>query len=259
MVERLTNSLNTQQYKMWMYNHSRGRAQEALTKYQQEWTARAVVMRTKKAEITALIQEKKGAKPGEAEMISNYQWAISQVMGNMTEAELEEAEKEAMQWNSERPLLEVQADTVACKGKQYACKFTSTMWKQCGMQVVILEAWLNEAEQVTVGSHDFNSELDGGQSFDHLQDIQKDWENYTQESFGRDPNAATADMDSEVPHISLLKCKPRLDVVGLVTKSDGKPWVADVKQVSLDSLKNIVRGYFTYHYSKQQSSLGVFS
>ncbi|KIK76106.1 hypothetical protein PAXRUDRAFT_170898 [Paxillus rubicundulus Ve08.2h10] len=34
MVERLTNSPNTQQYKMWMYNHSRGRAQEALTKYQ---------------------------------------------------------------------------------------------------------------------------------------------------------------------------------------------------------------------------------
>ncbi|KIK76685.1 hypothetical protein PAXRUDRAFT_18018 [Paxillus rubicundulus Ve08.2h10] len=84
------------QYKMWMYNHGRGRAQEALTKYQREWTARAVVMRTKKAEITALIQEKKGAKPGEAEMISNCQWAVSQVMGNMTEAELEEVEKEAM-------------------------------------------------------------------------------------------------------------------------------------------------------------------
>ncbi|KIK78318.1 hypothetical protein PAXRUDRAFT_16933 [Paxillus rubicundulus Ve08.2h10] len=191
-------------------------------------------MRTKKAEITALIQEKKGAKPGEAEMISNYQWAVSQVMGNMTEVELEEAEKEAI--------------TAACKGKQYAHKFASMMWKQCGMRVVILEAWLNEAKQVTVGSHDFNSELDGGQSFNCLQDIQKDWENYAQESFGRDPDAAAADTDSEVPCISLLKCKPRLDVVDLVTKSDGKPWVANIKQVSLDSLKNIVRGYFTYHY-----------
>ncbi|KAF8834287.1 hypothetical protein BDN67DRAFT_1016666 [Paxillus ammoniavirescens] len=181
-------------------------------------------------------------------MISNYQWAIGQVMGNMTEAELEEAEKEAMRWNSERPLLAVQADTVACKGKQYARKFASTMWKQCGMWVVILEAWLNEAEQVTVGSHDFNPELDRGRSFDCLQDIQKDWENYAQESFGCDPDAAAADMDGEVPRISLPKCKPRLDVVDLVTKSDGKPWVADVKQVSLDLLKNIVRGYFTYDY-----------
>ncbi|KIK80036.1 hypothetical protein PAXRUDRAFT_16005 [Paxillus rubicundulus Ve08.2h10] len=78
-----------------VYNHGHGRAQEALTKYQQEWTARTVVMRTKKAEITASIQEKKGVKPGEAEMISHYKWAVSQVMGNMTEAELEEAEKEA--------------------------------------------------------------------------------------------------------------------------------------------------------------------
>ncbi|KIK72019.1 hypothetical protein PAXRUDRAFT_22499 [Paxillus rubicundulus Ve08.2h10] len=138
------------QYKMWMYNHGRGRAQEALTKYQQQWMARAVVVRTKKAEITALIQEKKGAQPGEAEMISNYQWAVSQVMGNMTEAELEEAEKGAMRWNSERPPLVVQADTAAHKGKQYARKFASTMWKQCGMRVVILEAWLNEAEQVMV-------------------------------------------------------------------------------------------------------------
>ncbi|KIK72581.1 hypothetical protein PAXRUDRAFT_21822 [Paxillus rubicundulus Ve08.2h10] len=203
------------------------------------WTARAVAVRTKKAEIIALIQEKKGAKPGEAEMISNYQWAISQVMGNMTEAELEEAEKEAMRWNSERPPLEVQANTAAHKGKQYACEFARTMWKQCGIRVVILEAWLNEAEQVMVGSHDFNSELDGGQSFDRLQDIQKDWESYTQESFSHNPDAATADTDSKVPHISLPKCKPRLDVVDLVTKSDGKPWVADVKQVSLDSLKNI--------------------
>ncbi|KAF8834648.1 hypothetical protein BDN67DRAFT_1016287 [Paxillus ammoniavirescens] len=140
------------QYKTWMYNHGCGRAQEALTKYQREWTARAVVMRTKKAEITALIQEKKGVKPGEAEMISNYQWAVGQVMGNMTEAELEEAEKEATRWNSERPPLAVQADTAARKGKQYAREFASTMWKQCGMQVVILEAWLNKAEQVTVGS-----------------------------------------------------------------------------------------------------------
>ncbi|KIK75019.1 hypothetical protein PAXRUDRAFT_19342 [Paxillus rubicundulus Ve08.2h10] len=205
-------------------------------------------MRTKKAEITALIQEKKGVKPGEAEMISNYQWAVSQVMGNMTEAELEEAEKEAMRWNSERPPLEVQANTAAHKGKQYAHEFASMMWKQCRMRVVILEAWLNESKQVTVGSHDFNSELAGGQSFDCLQDIKKDWENYAQESFGHDPDAATADMDNKVPCISLPKCKPRLDVVNMVTKSDGKPWVADVKQVSLDLLKNIVRGYFTYHY-----------
>ncbi|KIK78030.1 hypothetical protein PAXRUDRAFT_17109 [Paxillus rubicundulus Ve08.2h10] len=67
-------------YKTWMYNHGQGRAQDTLTNYQRDWTAQAVVMRTKKAEITALIQEKKGAKPGEAEMISNYQWAIGQEM-----------------------------------------------------------------------------------------------------------------------------------------------------------------------------------
>ena len=67
-------------------------------------------MRTKKAEITALIQEKKGARPGEAEMIGNYQWAVGQVMGKMTEEELEEAEQEAERWNRERPPLVVQAE-----------------------------------------------------------------------------------------------------------------------------------------------------
>jgi hypothetical protein len=107
MVERFTHS---QQYKTWIYNHGQVQAQEALTKYHREWTARAVVMRTKKAEITALIQETKGAKPGEAEMISNYQWAVGQVMAKMTGEELEEAEKEAERWNNERPPLTVQAE-----------------------------------------------------------------------------------------------------------------------------------------------------
>ncbi|KIJ04792.1 hypothetical protein PAXINDRAFT_21918, partial [Paxillus involutus ATCC 200175] len=244
-VERFTHS---QQYKTWIYNHGRVRAQEALTKYQREWTARGVVMRTKKAEITALIQEKKGVKPGEAEMISNYQWAVGQVMAKMTEEELEEAEKEAERWNNERPPLAVQANTALCKGKQYAREFASAMWKQCGMRVVILTAWQNEAEQVVVSSHDFNTEVNGGGSFDHLKDIQKDWDQYAQESFGRNADAAAADTDSGVPHAGLPKCKTRLDPIELVTRGDGKPWVMNIKQVGLDSLKDLVRGYFMYHY-----------
>ncbi|KIK90624.1 hypothetical protein PAXRUDRAFT_14244 [Paxillus rubicundulus Ve08.2h10] len=39
-------------------------------------------------------------------------------------------------------------------------------------------------------SHDFNTELDGGQSFDSLLGIQKDWDLNAQESFGGKPNAA---------------------------------------------------------------------
>ncbi|KIJ05170.1 hypothetical protein PAXINDRAFT_21550 [Paxillus involutus ATCC 200175] len=116
------------------------------------------------------------------------------------------------------------------------------------MRVVILTAWQNEAERVVVSSHDFNTEVNGGGSFDHLKDIQKDWDEYAQESFGRDADAATADTDSGVPHAGLPKCKTRLDPVELVTRGDGKPWVMDIKQVGLDSLKDLVRGYFTYHY-----------
>ncbi|KIJ11844.1 hypothetical protein PAXINDRAFT_15297 [Paxillus involutus ATCC 200175] len=217
------------QYKTWIYNHGRVRAQEALTKYHREWMARAVVMRTKKAEITALIQETKGDGQDDGE-------------------ELEEAEKEAEQWNNERPPLAVQADTALCKGKQYAREFASTMWKQCGMRVVILTAWQNEAKRVVVSSHDFNTEVNGGGSFNHLKDIQKDWDQYAQESFGCDADAAAADTDSEVLHAGLPKCKTRLDPVELVTRGDGKPWVMDIKQVGLDSLKDFIRGYFTYHY-----------
>ncbi|KIL00441.1 hypothetical protein PAXRUDRAFT_8236 [Paxillus rubicundulus Ve08.2h10] len=66
-----------------------------------------------------LIQEKKGAKPGEAEMISNYRCAIGQVMGKVIKEELDKAKQEAEQWNRERPPLAVQANTTAHKGKQY--------------------------------------------------------------------------------------------------------------------------------------------
>ncbi|KIJ12438.1 hypothetical protein PAXINDRAFT_14762 [Paxillus involutus ATCC 200175] len=162
--------------------------------------------------------------------------------------ELEEAEKEAERWNNERPPLAVQADTALRKGKQYAREFASAMWKHCGMRVVILMAWQNKAKWVVVSSHDFNTEVNGGGSFNHLKDIQKDWDQYAQESFGRDADAAAADMDSGVLHAGLPKCKTRLDPVELVTRGDGKPWVMDIKQVSLDSLKDLVRGYFTYHY-----------
>jgi hypothetical protein len=92
--------------------------------------------------------------------------------------------------------------------------------------------------------------VNGGGSFNHLKDIQKDWDQYAQESFGRDADAAAADTDSGVPHAGLPKCKTRLDPVELVTRGDGKPWVMDIKQVDLDSLKDLVRGYFMYHYSE---------
>ncbi|KAF8835093.1 hypothetical protein BDN67DRAFT_1015849 [Paxillus ammoniavirescens] len=205
-------------------------------------------MRTKKAKITTLIQEQKGAKPGKAEMIRNYQWAVGQVMGKMMEEELHEAEQEAERWNRERPPLAVQADTVARKGKQYACEFASTMWKQCRMGVVILEAWQNEDKQVLVSSHDFNTELDGGRSFKSLQDIQKDWDLYAQESFGSEPNTAEVNSDNQAPPAGLPKSKARQDPVELVTRRDGQPWLSDIKDASLHLLKNIVRGYFTCHY-----------
>ncbi|KAF8833782.1 hypothetical protein BDN67DRAFT_1017188 [Paxillus ammoniavirescens] len=205
-------------------------------------------MRTKKAEITTLIQEQKGVKPGEAEMIRNYQWAVGQVMGKMTEEELHEAEQEAEQWNRERPPLMVQAVTAACKGKQYAREFASTMWKQCGMRVVILEAWQNEDKQVLVSSHNFNTELDGGRFFESFQDIQKDWNLYAQESFGGEPNAVEVNSDDQAPPAGLPKSKARQDPVELVTGRDGQPWLSDIKDASLRLLKNIVQGYFTCHY-----------
>ncbi|KIJ16189.1 hypothetical protein PAXINDRAFT_11229 [Paxillus involutus ATCC 200175] len=81
-----------------------------------------------------------------------------------------------------------------------------------------------------------------------LTDSSQDWKQYAQKSFGCDPHAAAGDINSKVPHAGLLKYKTRLDPVQLVTRHDGTPWVMDIKQVGLDSLKNIVQEYFMYHY-----------
>ncbi|KAF8833108.1 hypothetical protein BDN67DRAFT_986244, partial [Paxillus ammoniavirescens] len=122
------------------------------------------------------------------------------------------------------------------------------MWKQCGMWVVILEAWQNEDKQVLVSSHDFNTELDGGRFFESLQDIQKDWDLYAQESFSGEPNTVEVDSDDQAPPAGLPKSKARQDPVELVTRRDGEPWLSDIKDASLRLLKSIVRGYFTCHY-----------
>ena len=97
-------------------------------------------------------------------------------------------------------------------------------------------------------SHDFNTELDGGQSFNRLQDIQKDWDVYAQESFGGEADAAEVNSNDQAPPAGLPKSKARQDPIKLVTGHDGQPWLSDIKDASLGLLKNIVRGYFTCYY-----------
>jgi len=68
-----------------------------------------VIQQQKATEINRLIEEEYGAKPGNPEMIKNYQWGVTEVMKGMTEAEREEARQTAEQWNKTAPPQAVQA------------------------------------------------------------------------------------------------------------------------------------------------------
>ncbi|RHW30150.1 hypothetical protein D1B31_23820 [Neobacillus notoginsengisoli] len=48
----------------------------------------------------ALIEEKHGAKPGEQDMIRQYQGAVSEFIKGLSVEELAEAEQEAQEWNT---------------------------------------------------------------------------------------------------------------------------------------------------------------
>jgi len=68
-----------------------------------------VVQQQQALAINKLIEETHGAKPGDPAMIKHYQWGVTEVMKEMTDAEKEAAEQMAEEWNKTSPPQEVQA------------------------------------------------------------------------------------------------------------------------------------------------------
>ncbi|KIK91448.1 hypothetical protein PAXRUDRAFT_13783 [Paxillus rubicundulus Ve08.2h10] len=97
-------------YKTWFYNHSQRRATKPLVKYGKSVTTWDVIKLQKRDDISKVIEEEHGAKPGDQEMITKYQWAVNKVIRGLTQEEIKETKRLAEEWRKTKPLPKVQAN-----------------------------------------------------------------------------------------------------------------------------------------------------
>jgi len=86
-------------YRDWLYNRRAKKTSEKPTKFGKKWTARLVIEHQHKKEIL----EKTGARPGDKEMIRKYQGAVNSFMAGLSEEQLEQARKTAVEWSTTAP------------------------------------------------------------------------------------------------------------------------------------------------------------
>lgn len=134
-------------YKDWFYNHgAKKRARKANAKFGKKWTARTVIEVQRKKEI--LLET--GAKPGDKDMIGNYQAALNAIIAGLSEEEMKDAHRTAEEWSKRAPPPEVQAAFAFKKADLLIEDLASQLWKQGGMRIFVLSAWKNSDGEVLV-------------------------------------------------------------------------------------------------------------
>ncbi|KIM64588.1 hypothetical protein SCLCIDRAFT_114580 [Scleroderma citrinum Foug A] len=239
--------------KNWLYNHSCAHAQKALVKYSRKWNARSVIIKLRMKDIVAEF-EKDGIPQGSSNMIKGYQKVVGSIIGNLTQEEWDAAAEDAVQWNKEQPLAEVQAEMAETKGRQYVKQFVEEMWQQCGMRVVVMAAWKGHNGQPMMGMHDFNSTLGEGKTFPNWDDIKHHWDAYAQDAL------VGAEGDSEDDDAGPIECQKkgqrRLQAV-LPAGNDGTPLILIILDMQALERKDIMRTFVTWHYRKACGNPGA--
>ena len=91
-----------------------------------------------------------GGKPGDREMIGNYQAALNTILEGMTDEERQLAEETAEEWTNKAPPPDIQAKFAQKKADIVTKSFASYMWKQGGIRVFVMSAWKQEDGEVRI-------------------------------------------------------------------------------------------------------------
>ncbi|KAL4070240.1 hypothetical protein V8B97DRAFT_1917937 [Scleroderma yunnanense] len=70
------------------------------------------------------------------------------------------------------------------KGRKYTQQFTEEVWRQCGMQVMVMVAWKGPDRDVLTSFHNYNDEITNGQMFDNWGHMEDRWCQYANDMFG---------------------------------------------------------------------------
>ncbi|KAG1718001.1 uncharacterized protein EDB91DRAFT_1067075 [Suillus paluster] len=131
-------------YREWFYNQRAEKTRKK--KLGQKWNARSVIEQQHKEEII----EKTGARPGSEEFIKRYQPTLTAVMASLSKEQLKEAKQTAIEWSSDGPPTEVQAEFAKKKAPGMMKDLATQLWRHAGMRIFILSAWKTEEGEVRI-------------------------------------------------------------------------------------------------------------
>ncbi|KAG1730910.1 hypothetical protein EDB19DRAFT_1912750 [Suillus lakei] len=228
-------------YRKWLQNHG-GKKKEAKPPITlgRKWTYRSVVGSLRKKELLQKIEDDTGVKLRETEMMHHYNRYLADMVNSLTEKEVEEATKTAVEWNKQGVLAELQADTVKHKSDDILWYVANEMFKKAGMQLFILSAWKNEEGKLLVSSHDYNNEFGNGESFSRAcnwQVILPEWESYISKQF-----------DKEVEDDAMVKKGRKDNAYVLEIGANGLPVLLDHTNMDSDKRKAVVRAFLNWYY-----------
>ncbi|KAG2148164.1 uncharacterized protein EDB93DRAFT_1250225 [Suillus bovinus] len=195
------------------------------------------------------ILEKTGARPGGKEMIKHYQGAVNAIMSGLSEEQLEEANKTAIEWSSKAPPTDVQAEFAQKKAPGMMKDLATQLWRQAGMRIFILSAWkTEEGEPDPVIRIDFNERLEGN-SFTDTKDwkpMLPEWNAFVGEEFvdwndDEDGNEDGEGKESRNQRRNKEKFPMEVDTYGL-------PVIPDIKPLNLENKKSLIWTFLTKHY-----------
>ncbi|KAG1717960.1 uncharacterized protein EDB91DRAFT_1090436 [Suillus paluster] len=229
-------------YREWFYNRRAEKTRKK--KLGQKWNARSVIEQQHKEEII----EKTGARPGSEEFIKRYQPTLTAVMASLSKEQLKEAKQTAIEWSSDGPPTEVQAEFAKKKAPGMMKDLATQLWRHAGMRIFILSAWKTEEGEVRINGIDFNEKLEGN-SFTGTKDWKpmiSEWNAYAGEEFGVDQNED--DDDDEGDGKKSRKPRGKKDDYPLEVDTYGLPVIPDVQNLNLESKQHLIRTFLTKHY-----------
>ncbi|KAG2143564.1 uncharacterized protein EDB93DRAFT_1251979 [Suillus bovinus] len=228
----------------WLYNQRAEKTLKKQSKFSKKWTTWLVIEHQYKKEIL----EKTGARPEGKELIKHYQGAVNAIMANLSEEQLKEANKTAIEWSSSAPPTDVQAEFTQKKAPGMMKDLATQLWRQAGMRIFILSAWKTKEGKVRINGIDFNEKLEGN-SFTNTKDwkpMLPEWNAYVGEEFAIDRNDdddGNEDADGKESRNQRRKKEFTLEV-----DAYGLPVIPDIESLNLENKKSLIRTFLTKHY-----------
>ncbi|KAI6032482.1 hypothetical protein EDC04DRAFT_2605133 [Pisolithus marmoratus] len=184
---------------------------------------------------------------GNTNGIDMYQQALTAFMQeDLTDEQLQAACNIMDKWNGpEGPTPEIQAQNAQKYVVKYMHNFAEEMWRYCGMRMVCLMGWKSDNGTIQACSMDFNSDIEGGSSFNNMHALDASWRDYLGVTYENLDIAGAAEVEN------ILANRPRAkkgDTVELVTNEDGQIWIGDLKACSCNCILQMIRRFLTAHY-----------